>query len=723
MKFGIGLTTVVFIVWSSVIAVGQAKLEGHVANEKKKAVSGLRIIAPGGQETQTDSKGHFIINFPASIQPGQATRIILGKPHWVVYQPPFGECTTQSIERNRQPLLVIIVPKGSPLALSPARLSQIVAELAAERIRLRSDLTAQKQNLADYAIINRYTVEYGITIDQFKAAAAQWAQIGDSDDKIERARKEYWLGNFAKVTELTGEAGPLAVNVLKQTHKQHLDEGRRVINIYKLEANAFSEQSKFTEALNSLRIIDQLFDTRELLQDDLISEWTEVQFLIADTKTQLGEKLEGEARLQLLKEALADYQKTAPFYTRRDLPQKWALVQHNSGYVLLQLSKPATGSEGVKYLNDAIKAFHAALEGFNLAEAPLDRAMTLHNLGQALSGQADRTVDWNAGNKYLIEASDAYEAALSIDTARQIRAFEGADQSSLGAVLSKLGIRLGERPESIEYLKRAVVAYRSAVALHTGEKLVQIRAVEQNKLGETLQELGERVGGSEGDRYFNEALESHRSTLEVFTPKLPKLWRLAQRGLARAYFSLRQWSQAADAYSNVLTIDEDNREAYLRLAKVYHNKLFDFEKDFVLTKQWLTRHPEDFEARAHSVETYFTTSRLTEFKQHVSNVLNDPDTATFFQTALRAIQIASLLEEKKTSEVLDRLDALIKEVEDARPEFKVIWTFDGAKHFIHENEKLLPYENWLARLFDALGSKDRDTMLRALHQVRVEFNE
>jgi len=723
MRFRICLTTIFIVCSSSAIAVGQAKLEGHVSDDKNKAATDVRIIAPGGQATQTDSKGHFIINFPDSIQPGQATRIILGKAQWVVYQPLFGECTTQSIKRNRQLLIVIIVPKGSPLALSPARLSQIIADLGAERIRLRSDLTSQKQKLAEYAFIKRYTVEYGVTIDQFKAAAEQWAQIKDSDDKIERARKEYWLGNFSKVTDLTGEAGPVAVNVLRQTHKQHLDESRRVINIYKLEANAFDEQSKFTEALNSLRIINELFETRELSKDDLISEWTEVSFLIADTKTRLGEKLKGDAGLVLLKEALADYQKTAPFYTRRDLPQRWAMVQHNSGYVLFELGDRVTGPEGIKYLNDAVSAFRTALEGFNLAEAPLDRAMTLHNLGRALSRLGDNTVDWAAGNKYMIEASEAYEAALRIDMVLKIPEFAGADQSSLGAVLSKLGNRLGSRPESIEYLKRAVIAYRSAIELHTGDKLVQIRAGEQSKLGETLQELGERVSGSEADQYFSEAAAAHRSTLEVFTPKLPELWGLAQRGLARAYFSLRQWPRAADAYGNVLTVDEDNREAYLRLAKIYHNQLFDFEKEFVLTKEWLLRHPEDFEAQPHSVETYFTTGRLTEFKQRVTAVLNDPETATFFKTALRAIQIASLLEEKKANEVLDRLDALIKEVEDARPKFKLIWTFDGARHFIHENEKLLPYEGWLGRLFDALSSTDRDMMLRALQEVRSEFKE
>src|SRR5207247_7768825 len=108
-----------FIRCLSVTAFGQqAKLEGRVFDDKDKSVAAVRITAPGGQPAVTDNKGHFNISFPTSIQPGQATSIRVAKANWVVYQPMLGNCVTQSLERNYEPLRVSIVPKGFPLTLA-----------------------------------------------------------------------------------------------------------------------------------------------------------------------------------------------------------------------------------------------------------------------------------------------------------------------------------------------------------------------------------------------------------------------------------------------------------------------------------------------------------------------------------------------------------------------------------------------------------------------------
>src|SRR6201989_1208509 len=99
------LTITIFIFCLPIITLGQqAKLEGQVLDDKGRPVSGTKIIAPGGQAAVTDNKGHFSIRFTTSIQPGQATRIEIIKSNWVIYQPMFGECVTQSLARNYEPL-------------------------------------------------------------------------------------------------------------------------------------------------------------------------------------------------------------------------------------------------------------------------------------------------------------------------------------------------------------------------------------------------------------------------------------------------------------------------------------------------------------------------------------------------------------------------------------------------------------------------------------------
>src|SRR5262245_48044245 len=178
--------TMLFSFCLSAVAVGQqARLEGNVyeiADGREIPVAGVRVIAPGGQSKETDSKGHFVIDFPSSIQSGQAARIEVNRPGWLVRDPLFGECATQNTARNFELLKVIIVPKGSPLALAPKQLSKVIARWADERARLRGQVTELGSQLDEYAFLREYAEKYGVTLDQFKVAADEWSKIKESDD-------------------------------------------------------------------------------------------------------------------------------------------------------------------------------------------------------------------------------------------------------------------------------------------------------------------------------------------------------------------------------------------------------------------------------------------------------------------------------------------------------------------------------------------------------------
>lgn len=187
----------------------RARLEGNVygiAGGREISVAGVRVIAPGGQSQLTDSNGHFVIEFPNSVQAGQAALIEVDRPGWLVLDPLFGECTTQNPARNFELLKVIIVPKGSPLALEPKQLSKVVARWVNERAKLRVQVTELGQQLDEYAFLRKYADRYGFTLDQFKAAADEWAKIKESDYKEERALNEYWLKSYDSAALLAREA-------------------------------------------------------------------------------------------------------------------------------------------------------------------------------------------------------------------------------------------------------------------------------------------------------------------------------------------------------------------------------------------------------------------------------------------------------------------------------------------------------------------------------------
>jgi hypothetical protein len=155
---------------------------------------------------ETDSKGHFVIDFPNFVQAGQSMHIELNRPGWLVHDPLFGECATQNPALNYVSLKVIIVPKGSPLALEPKQLSKVIARWADERVRSREQVTELGRQLDEYAFLREYAEKYGFTLDQFNAAADEWAKIKESGDKRERAFKEYWLKNYDIAALLAHEA-------------------------------------------------------------------------------------------------------------------------------------------------------------------------------------------------------------------------------------------------------------------------------------------------------------------------------------------------------------------------------------------------------------------------------------------------------------------------------------------------------------------------------------
>jgi len=809
---------------SAVVFGQRARLEGNVyeiANGREVPVAGVRVIAPGGQSKETDSKGHFVIDFQNSVQPGQATRIEVNRPGWLVRDPLFGECATQNSARNFELLKVIIVPKGSPLALEPKQLSKVVARWADERVKLRGQMTELGRQLDEYAFLREYAEKYGVTLDQFKAGADEWAKIKESGDKEERALKEYWLKNYDSAAALAREAALGADEELERATKGRLEAGRKVIRRFQFEGNAWFARYKFREALAAYNEIEERFLARKLSKDDLPEEWADTKILLGNAESELGIRVEGLESQSLLGKAVAAYREalkvytreqspqdwamtqnclgdvltklfdrasgddrakyireaTAAFraalevYTRRSFPHEWAMTQNNLGNMLTRLGERVSEAEGTKYLRDATTAFRASLEIYIREQAPeqwaatqnnlgnaLQRqgerlsgeaamlflaeavaayrdalkvytlegfsqqwAMTQNNLGSALRSQGERTTDEEIAVRLLGEAVTAYRNALKVYTLEQLPQRWAATQNNLGNALQRQGERTTDGDVAVLFLA-AVAAYRNALKVYTLEQLPQQWAMAQYNLGVAFSRLGQRVSGAEGTKYLHEAVEAYRATLKVYgREQLPNDWAMTQNNLAKALFALQDWSGAAEAYANVLTIYPDNKEGYQRLSQIYQERLFKFPEAFELNRLWLEGHPDDFSAETGFVEKHFTTGRFTECQGRIAKLLASPLITASNEAVLRAIGIAALLALDKTNQVPTELDALLKYIGSQPADFKVDWNSTSIIYFIGQKDKLKARHAWLQRLFDALQSEGRDKMLKTLREVKVEF--
>ena len=110
----------------------------------------------------------------------------------------------------------------------------------------------------------------------------------------------------------------------------------------------------------------------------------------------------------------------------------------------------------------------------------------------------------------------------------------GHDPEQPGQRVTDLGERLGG-PEGLRRLNEAVEAYRQALTVRKRDDLPQDWAMTQNNLGNASLGLGERFGGPEGLRRLSEAVEAYRQALTVYTrDDLPQLWATIENNLGNA---------------------------------------------------------------------------------------------------------------------------------------------------------------------------------------------
>lgn len=771
MKLNVFLLTVLIPCLSAVV-FGQAKVEGRILDDHERPVARLRVVVPGGQATITDSRGHFLINFPPAIQPGKATRIEVVKPNWVVYEPMFGNCVTQNKDINYEPLRVVIVPKGSPLSLSTKRLTDVIERSSSERAALRVEVGNLKKDINEYAFLRRYATEYGFTLNQFRDAVEQWAKIKESDDKEVRAAKEYWQKNYASAAPLASESYETAHEELKQATKKTFEASLKVIRRLQLAGNAFYAQDKFTEALNAYKALGALFETKELSKERFMAQWAATRFLIGNASVELAQRVEVDQGRRLLLDALDEYKLSASFNTPEQLPEEWATLQNNMAAALVRLAERVNGEESLNYIKQAIAAFGVVLKIKTRKQSPEDWAISQNNLGTAflkkaeVGVEAERVSDLNKaiaafrgaleeikrdvlprqwatvqrnlgvglarlaerespgeGVKHLDEAIGALHAALEIKTSTESPQDWLDSMSNLAAALLSLdGLISGS--DGGKYLHDAIKTCRDALDVSTKDKSpIQWAALKTN-LGIGLTRLGQREGGVNRNKHLDEAMKAFNDALKVRTrDQRPLEWAQVQTNLGLAYLLLNDEARAAETFTNVLTVDQNNKPVFGEASRLYHEKLYDFDKAFLLNQNWLTQHPEDILVRADFAEAHFTIGRFAECRNLINYLLTRPDVPDRSKAALRAIEIASLLAEGKASQVAFKIDELVAEVARQRADFKVEWGFAGTQHFIDQNGQLRPYQVWLGQLFVALASEDRDSLLKALHNVKANFQE
>ena len=203
-----------------------------------------------------------------------------------------------------------------------------------------------------------------------------------------------------------------------------------------------------------------------------------------------------------------------------------------------------------KGLKDATEKLSSLLEVPTIGDSE-HRADLYAALGNALQTLGER----ESGTERLEQAVRAYRTALEVHTRERVPLQWATTQNNLGAALATLG----ERESSTAHLEQAVQAYRAALEVRTRERVPLQWAGTQNNLGVALATLGERESGTER---LEQAVQAYRAALEVHTrERVPLDWAATQNNLGAALATLgeresgtERLEQAVQAYRAALEV-------------------------------------------------------------------------------------------------------------------------------------------------------------------------
>ena len=287
-----------------------------------------------------------------------------------------------------------------------------------------------------------------------------------------------------------------------------------------------------------------------------------------------------ESDTERLEQAVKAYRAALEVYTSERVPLDWATTQNNLGNALATLGERESSTER---LEQAVKAYRAALEVHTLERVPLDWAATQNNLGNALQTLGGR----ESGTERLEQAVKAYRAAFEVRTRKRVPLDWATTQNNLGNALATLG----GRESDTERLEQAVKAYRAALEVHTLERVPLNWALTQNNLGAALAALGKRESSTER---LEQAVQAYRAALEVRTrERVPLQWAATQSNLGSALTRLggresgtarlEQAVQACRAALEVFTVEDLPR---------HHNIVQNFLQNALLRLQARRAEPE-----------------------------------------------------------------------------------------------------------------------------------
>ncbi|MBU1055793.1 MAG: tetratricopeptide repeat protein [Proteobacteria bacterium] len=760
--------------------IAKQELRGKVyilgENDKRFPVTNTTVRIQNTDDSDiTTSTGRFRIYLPDVFKAGETVTLEVEKPKYQILHPFAGEVRIPA-SSLKDPVEILLDKEGSHRFMSGKAFALLIENIANKPKSQVEPVDERKEvDLSRY--INEWAIKYGFGIEHVQAELDKWAAEVEArqEDFYELALAAFYKKNFKEAADMSYQSAEKYEKQFAELNEQEkrINEKKQqikenIIRDYRLAGDAQYNDYRFEEALSAylkaLAIVNKDIDP---------IMWASLMDDISATYWNLGFRVKGIASRQYLNKALEGLQAILKIYTRETFAHSWAMTQNNLGNTFSEQGKRIVGEEGVRLLNEAVKAYKAALTVVSRESLPQKWAMIMNNLGLTLSNIGIRTSDKDS-IRLLSEADEAYRLALTVKTLENMPQSWAVTMNNIGIALKERGIRT-EGEEGVRLLNEAVKAYNSALMVRTRESLPQDWAVTkynignalkkqgirtrgekglsllseavnayndaltvftreslpmgwastQNNMGNALKEQGIRTDGIEGARLLAEAIKAYKAVLTVDTcDSESQDWAMTQNNLAETYYLMNDWANAVECYCNVLKVYQKYDTAYNRASYIYHEQLFQFDKAYELSYEWVIKLQNvTGSSKSIFIVTNFTTARFDKAEELLAELLPKLNPNDHLYAHLCAIEIANLVALKKTDMVSGKIDALISTIKQQPVDYKIGGAFNGTKHFIKNSEQLKPDSQWLLSFFAAIEDPNRDTIIKGLQEVQKDLNK
>ena len=467
--------------------------------------------------------------------------------------------------------------------------------------------------------------------------------------------------------------------------------------------------ASYRDAVAAFRSALEVYTRATLPQD-----WAATQNNLGIALSGQAARTSGQAGVNLLIQAVIAYRRALEVHTRATLPQKWATTQSNLGAALSGQAGRASGQSAVFLLAQAVAAYRSVLEVRTRATLPQDWARTQNNLGAALTDQAGHT-SGQAAVDLLAQAVAAFRSALEVCTRATFPQDWAKIQNNLGVALrDQAGRARGQA--AADLLAQAVAAYRSALEVNTRATLPQNWAKAQNNLGNALRDQAGRTTGQAALDLLAQAVAAYRSALEVNTrTTLPQEWARTENNLANALAAAGDWLDAATATEGVLELYPNLEEALSRLASLYEDRLFDYDRAFPLFQKLLamSKTAGNLENLAESL---LANGRFTDCDKAWTALtieILSPNHLPLRDAFRLACQSAAGDSTAARATAVGLASATLEPTG---------WGFSGTLHFLSTYAAFADHRDAWVGLFTALDKADTSAFRAALREIQASLN-